>query len=138
MMWVRSYILLFKRAALFVAVLAAVTEAMNYLYVDDTDDFDRYTMYAFYEEKQNIDRLNLGSSHVFCDINPVLLDDINGENNFNLATGAQRLNTAYYLLKEVEKEHKVAKVYLDLYYDCTIGELGDPRGDLTYSWLYIK
>lgn len=138
MTWVRSFISHFKKAMLFVAVVIVVTEVMNYLYVDDTDDFDRYTMYAFYEEKQNIDRLYLGSSHVFCDINPVLLDDINGENNFNLATGAQRLNTAYYLLKEVEKKHKVSRVYLDLYYDCTIGELGDPKGDLPYSWFVVN
>ena len=85
MMWVRSFILHFKKAALFMAVVIVVTKVMNYLYIDDTDEFSRYMLHEFYEEEENIDRLYLGSSHVFCGINPVILDDINGENNFNLS-----------------------------------------------------
>lgn len=138
MMWVRSFISHFKKIALFAAVVIAVTEVMNYLYVDDTDDFDRYTMHAFYEEKDNIDRLYMGSSHVFCGINPVMLDGINGDNNFNLSTGAQRLNTAYYLLKEADKKHDIDKLYLDLYYSCTVGEMRNPRDDLPYGWLVVN
>lgn len=124
MMWARSFILHFKKAALFMAVVIAVTGVMNYLYVDNTDQFSRYVLHEFYEEEENIDRLYLGSSHVFCDINPVILDDINGDNNFNLATSSQQLNTSYYLLKEADKKHHIDRVYLDLYYNCMVGELG--------------
>lgn len=99
MMWVRSFILHFKKILLFAAVIIAVTGVMNYLYVDDTDAFSRYVLHEFYEETENIDRLYLGSSHVFCDINPVILDGINGDNNFDLATSSQQLNTSYYLLR---------------------------------------
>lgn len=92
---------------------------MNYLYVDDTNEFARCVMHEFYEEKENIDRLYLGSSHVFCDIDPGILDDINGNNNFNMASGNQQLITSYYLLLEADKKHDLQRVYLDLYYVCT-------------------
>ncbi|MBD5522993.1 MAG: hypothetical protein HDR04_00955 [Lachnospiraceae bacterium] len=72
-----------------IAIVIAVTEVMNYLYLDDTDEFARYMLHEFYGVEENIDWLYQGSSHVFCDINPVILDDINGENNFDLSTGMQ-------------------------------------------------
>lgn len=124
MMLARSFILHFKKAALFTAAAIAVTGIMNYLYVDNTNEFSRYALHEFYQEKQNIDRLYLGSSHVYCDINPVILDDINGDNNFNLATSLQQLNTSYYLLREAGKKHHIEKVYLDFYYTCMVGEAG--------------
>ena len=89
-MWIRLFILHFKKTVLFASVIIAVTEAMNYLYVDDTREFARCMMREFYEGKENIDRLYLGSSHVFCDIDPAILDEINGENNFNLASNTQQ------------------------------------------------
>lgn len=122
------------------AVVIVVTKVMNYLYIDDTDEFSRYMLHEFYEEEENIDRLYLGSSHVFCGINPVILDDINGENNFNLSTGMQQLNTSYYLLKEADKRHNIDKVYLDLYYGCTIAGTGNLHDYhmLPYSWVVIN
>ena len=122
----------------FVLVIMGITTGMNYLYVDDTDEFARYMLHDFYalDETENIDRLYLGSSHVFCDINPVILDEMNGEYNYNLATGTQQMITSYYLLKEADKKHDVKRVYLDLYYDCTTEGLGNFReyGSLPYSW----
>lgn len=118
-MWIRLFILHFKKTVLFASVIIAVTEAMNYLYVDDTREFARCMMREFYEGKENIDRLYLGSSHVFCDIDPAILDEINGENNFNLASNTQQLNTSYYLLREAYKKNHIERVYLDLYYLCT-------------------
>ena len=95
MMWVRSFISHFKKIVLFAAVVVAVTEGMNYLYLDDTQEFARCMMHEFYENRENIDRLYLGSSHVFCDIDPVVLDGINMENNFNLATSMQQIGRAH-------------------------------------------
>ena len=139
MMWVRSFILHFKKILLFAAVIIAVTGVMNYLYVDDTDAFSRYVLHEFYEETENIDRLYLGSSHVFCDINPVILDGINGDNNFDLATSSQQLNTSYYLLREADKKHHIDRVYLDLYYYCMTGEIGKVHDYRTIpnSWKVI-
>lgn len=103
MMRLRSFILHIKIPVLFVVMVLALTEAMNYLYVDDTTEFARCMMYEFYEDDTNIDRLYLGSSHVFCDIDPTVLDDINGENNFNLSSHMQQMITSYYLLREADK-----------------------------------
>lgn len=114
-----SFISRFKKILLFGVMVLAVIKIMNYLYVDDTDDFTRTMMHAFYEEEENIDRLYLGSSHVFCDIDPFILDDENGDNNFNLASGNQQLIASYHLLVEADKRHDLDKVYLDLYYACT-------------------
>lgn len=137
---VRLFISHFKKIVLFVAVVAAVTVLMNYLYVDDTDEFARYMLYEFYEEEENIDRLYIGTSHVFCGVNPVLLDEINGDNNFNLATGTQQLIASYYLLREADRIHDLDKVYLELYYDCTVegkGNVHDPS-TFPYSWLVLN
>lgn len=61
----------------FALTAGGITAGMNYLYVDDTDEFARYMLHDFYtlDVTENIDRLYLGSSHVFCDINPVILDE---------------------------------------------------------------
>lgn len=132
MMWVRSFISHFKKVVVFVCVVAAVTEGMNYLYIDDIQEFARCMMHEFYESEENIDRLYLGSSHVFCDIDPVILDDINKENNFNLGTSMQQLNTSYFLLREADKRNQIDRVYLDLAYYCT----NEGPGNLhDYKWI---
>lgn len=140
MMWIRLFLSHLKNVIMFVAAVVVITEVMNYLYVDDTDEFARYMLHEFYEEEDNIDRLYLGSSHVFCGINPVILDGINGENNFNLSTGTQQLITSYYLLREAGRRHNIDRVYLDLYYGCTVAGLGNFHDYqmIPYSWIVIN
>ncbi len=139
MMWARSFISHFKKIVVFTAVVILITESMNYLYVDDTDEFARYMLHEFYEEEQNIDRLYLGSSHVFSGIDPAILDGINGDYNFNLSTATQPLIASYYLLIEADKKHDIDRVYLDLYYYCTNGGAGRVHDydALPYSWSVI-
>ena len=74
----------------------------------------------FYADKGKIDNLYLGSSHVFCDINPVLLDELNGQYNFNLASSAQSMNGTFFLLKEADRNNTLSKVYVELYYYCSV------------------
>lgn len=140
MMWVRSFISHFKRILLFGMLAAAVTAGMNYLYVDDTDEFSRYMLHELYTQEENIDRLYIGSSHVFSDIDPLILDEVNGENNFNLATGTQQLITSYYLLREADRQHEIDHVYIDLYYDCMTEGLGNlhDHGSIPYSWIVLN
>lgn len=139
MMWVRLFISRFKKILLFLFIVMALIRIMNYLYVDDTDEFTRTMMHAFYDEKTNIDRLYLGSSHVFSAINPYILDEKNGDNNFNMASGNQQLIASYHLLVEADKKHDLDKVYLDLCYTCTDrgkGNLHDPQ-QILRSWIVI-
>lgn len=139
-MWVRSFILHFSRAVVFAAVVIMITVVMDYLYVDDTDEFARAMLHELYGEQENIDRLYVGSSHVFCDIDPFVLDEINGENNFNLATGNQQLIASYYLIREAHKKHEIGHVYLDLYYVCTTAGMGNLHdyAALPHSWIVLN
>lgn len=85
------------------------------MYAEDSD-WERALWHYFYESDGKIDNVYIGSSHVYSDINPLLLDEINGQYNFNLSSSAQRLNGSYYLLKEADKNNSLSHVYLDLYY----------------------
>ncbi len=115
-----------KRLVLLLAVFFVwkfLINGLNYLYVDgEAQAWQRILWHNFYAQEENIDYLYLGSSHVYCDLNPFLLDELNGENNFNLSTSSQRLNGSYYLLKEADKEHKLKHVYVELYYELATGE----------------
>lgn len=100
----------------FLAICLLLVQILNYMYVDQ-DMFERSVWHAFYEEKENIDYLYLGSSHVYCDLNPFSLDELNDKNNFNLSTGSQSVRGSYYLLKEADRYHDLQHVYVELYYD---------------------
>lgn len=139
-MWVHLFILHSKKIFLFLAVIIGITALMNYLYVDDTDDFSRYMLHDFYEQEENIDRIYIGSSHVFCGIDPLILDEINEDNNYNLATGNQQLIGSYYLLREADKKHDISHAYIDLYYNCMTEGMGNIHNynEFPYSWSIIN
>lgn len=108
-----------------VVLCSVLTDGLNYMYVNaEQDAWNRIVWHNYYEEKENIDYLYLGSSHVYLSLNPVRLDELNGKNNFNLATSSQRLNGSYYLLREADKEHDLEHVFVELYYQYTIGRHG--------------
>lgn len=110
---------------------------MNFLYNDyKVNRWNRIMWHNYYEENDNIDYLFLGSSHVYCDIDPFLLDELSGKNNFNLSTGSQKLNGSYYLLREADSSHHVSHVYLELYYEVSTGDEGNYKnyGNLISNW----
>ena len=92
---------------------------LDYMYVPD-EAYHRVLFHSFYDEKENIDNVFLGSSHVYCDINPSILNKINGENNFNMSTPGQRWDNTYFLLKEVAERNKLKHVYLECYFGCDV------------------
>lgn len=110
-----------------VLVIAVCIMAMNYflkyILVED-DGFTKMVMRDFYRIEENIDNIYLGSSHVHYDIQPEILDEINGRNNFNLSTGLQPVNTSYFLLKEADHDNQLSHVYLEMYYGIMTGEYG--------------
>lgn len=113
-------------------VLAAIicflagNSILNYLYWAE-DDWCRILWHNYYGRTENIEYLYLGSSHVYCDLNPEILDEKNGKYNFNMAIPSERLIESYYLLKETEGHNTVEKVYLELYYNPSTGVSGDYR-----------
>lgn len=96
-------------------VFCEITKGLDYIYVPDSE-WERIVMHYFYEDKGKIDNLILGSSHVHNGMNTFLLDERNGQYNFNLATPAQLMNGTYYLLKEADNMNHLSHVYIELYY----------------------
>ncbi|MCM1538323.1 MAG: hypothetical protein NC254_07995 [bacterium] len=129
-----SFIFNFKR--IWKALKAVVTTVMaislfglfcavaNYLYVPETGYWVPFFWYH-YDRAEEIDNVFIGSSHVYSDVNPFLLDEINGMNNFNLSAGGLTLNASYYMLREASGRHDLKNVYLELYYVVSAGENGD-------------
>ena len=89
----------------FFGVCSVITSFLNYIYVMP-DDWSNKLWSDFYSD-DNIDYLYLGSSHVYCGIDPYILNDVNGKNNFNLSSHSQLLNGSYYLLKEADRKNKL-------------------------------
>ncbi len=97
-----------------IIILLSICNRLNYMYVT-YDPYHRILFKSYYDQ-DNIDNIFLGSSHVYCDIDPRILDNINGENNFNLATPGQRWDNTYYLLKDAIERYDIKSVYLECYH----------------------
>ena len=113
---VNSFIFSFKKnrknileVLLTIVCCFLVGELVNYVLVGNVNDadhlrgpsamFERKILNSFYQHEENIDNLYVGSSHVYCDIIPEQLDEINGKNNFNITSPGQPYIASYYLLK---------------------------------------
>lgn len=111
-------------------IFTVISHVLNEMYVDvrgTIEAWDRILWHHFYEDAGKIDNIYLGSSHVHCDIDPLILDQLSGQYNFNLSTPGQRLNGSYYLLREACRTNEVSHVYLELYYGCIFSD-----NDLSY------
>ena len=111
-------------ALLFLCLFFGIEKVMEYALVNDTNEWSRALFHDFYTREENIDILFLGSSHVYCGINPAIIEGKTGESAFNMATPAQPLNGSYYLLKEADKYNDISRVYLELYFGQSTGEEG--------------
>lgn len=110
-----------KRTAgilMWIFIFAIAVHSLNYMYVAGfaEDEWERIVMHSFYGDKGKIENLYLGSSHVYCDLDPYQLDRLNGQYNFNLATPSQLMNGTYYLLREADQRNELSHVYVELYY----------------------
>ncbi|MCD7724080.1 MAG: DUF1574 domain-containing protein [Clostridiales bacterium] len=108
---------------LLIVVLALINKLFMYNYYQD-DQWSRILWHNFYKS-ENIDNLFLGSSHIYCDVNPNIMDEFTGESNFNLSTPKQQIISSYYLLREALKENDLKRVFLELYYVPSTGILGN-------------
>lgn len=111
-------------ALCFLCLFFGIEKIMEYALVNDANEWSRAMFHDFYTREENIDTLFLGSSHVYCGINPAIIEEATGESAFNMATPAQPLNGSYYLLKEADKYNDISHVYLELYFGQSTGEEG--------------
>lgn len=112
-----------KNAAAILAGLLlfiGITRLLNRMYVEE-DAQNRILWHNFYEDCGKIDNLYLGSSHVYFDLDPQILDQQNGQYNFNLSSSSQPLDGSYYLLREADRLNDLSHVYLEMYYLCNSG-----------------
>ena len=114
---IRGLVAFVCSAAAFIAIVCI----LNYIYVVNGelwyDHWYRNLFHSYYEQ-DNIDCLVLGTSHVHFGIDPNMLDEINGMNNFNMANPGQRYDDSYYLLREVASSHDLKEVLLECSYQC--------------------
>lgn len=113
-------------------IFVGISSVLNYMYVARDSDWERNLWHYFYENKGEIDNLYLGSSHVYSGINAAMLDDINGEYNFNLASARQRPVSSYFLLKEADRTNPLSHVYLELFYWCSTNDDFDPSSETKF------
>ncbi len=97
----------------FFSIFVVLVSLLNLIFVD----YNYYYRILFrgYTEEKHIDNLFVGSSHVYSGINPIILDDLNGVNNFNISTPAQRADSSYFFIKDAIKSKSVSHVYLECY-----------------------
>lgn len=70
----------------------------------------------FYDEPRNtLDILYVGSSHVYDDINPVVVYEKTGLRGFDLASSRQDMATSYFYVKEALRRQKPEYVILETY-----------------------
>lgn len=114
---------------LITAILYGLCAKMNDAYFQQ-EDWCHILWHSYYQTDE-IDNLFVGSSHVYCDVNPELLDSINGMSNFNMASGSLTLSASYFLMKEAARSHDLKNLYVELYYVPNTGESGDVYSDQT-------
>ena len=113
---VKEIIKLAGTVGIILLLLCLLVKGCNYLVVDDSNSYTRLTLHEFYESKEEIETIFLGTSHCFRAYDPVLYEELTGESAYNLGSSSQNIDTSYYLLKEALKYQDIQKVYLDLYH----------------------
>ena len=103
-------VLLDQMAGVFVETLAGKL-------IPDTLRPNKVRMEEFYEHRNNIDVLFMGSSHAYNGFNPFIFDDILELNSFNLSGPGQNPTTTYYVLEEVLRlGHRPRLIIIETYW----------------------
>lgn len=111
----------FIKSAAFILVLLICILRINAILLPKFTSADGWpttsTFLKFYDlEKNSVDVLFLGSSHMVAAMNPVQLYDDYGISGYNLGSEQQNLFVSYYWLKEALKYQNPKVVVLDCYF----------------------
>lgn len=116
-----------------------IIKGLSYILIDDSNSYTRLTFHEFYTQKI-IDTLFVGSSHCFRAVNPEIMDEKTGKNNFNAGTSCQYLDGSYAIIQEAMKSNKLKRVYVEMYYG-QIGLTPKNRENITATYIisdYLK
>ena len=110
------------KVALTIAALGLFTCFLSYFYASKNGAIHRQ---RYYEQKEDVDVLFMGTSHAYAGYQPMVLYSDYGISAFNLATAGERFAVNYYSLLDAF-EHHVPKVCV---IDCHGFEYGDEKND---------
>ena len=117
----RTYLIrttkLFLLAIVLCAVLFGVQQILRHkcIYLlDETPETEMWEQ-LYKLDKNSIDMVFVGNSHVYNGINPAVIYEHSGIKSFDIATSNQDLFTSYYLLKEFMVRQDPSVVVLDTY-----------------------
>lgn len=116
------------------ALLVLAMEGFRFCVNDDRNSMTRITLHDFYEQKENIDILYVGSSHCYRSYIPDVSDEILGGHSFNLGTSAQRIDGSLALIKEAVKKNDISTIVLDIYFDMIETVPRSERTELTSTY----
>ena len=116
------------RFAGFVLLFCAVFFSLQYLLTPDYDAYSetgepyldggrfytRIMEHELYSSEENIDLLMLGSSHIYWQYDPEIIDEYLGVHSFNAGTSAQQFDTGYALLVEAGKRNDIKTVIFEI------------------------
>lgn len=113
--FISSFKLALKRL-ISIAVLIAGIVSIFYKYMEITQ-YSKDEFFDFYRhiDKDTVDVLCVGSSHMYCGINPVQMWDDYGVAAYDLACGSQSIWFSYHYIKEALKTQHPEIVILDVY-----------------------
>lgn len=101
----RKIIVRFIFAIALVCAIGLACSKVKRLFINKTDGIK--TIASFYtQEKNSLDIVFVGSSRVFCDINPASIWKDRGVASFDIATGAQPILESELIVKEIFKTQK--------------------------------
>lgn len=101
------------RIAILVVFVLLLEKGARFLY-ESYDSYARYTRIEYEQEQGTIDTLFCGTSRTYSGLNPLVYDELTGSNSFNLATGAQNLDSTYYIIKDAIRNNPLKTVYLEV------------------------
>lgn len=106
--WIRRTISVF---------LLALALLISFTYYCKLVQYPRNNFYEFYNdiESNRLDVLCVGSSHLYCGINPVQMYEDYGIAAFDLACGSQAVWHSYHYIKQALKNQQPKLVILDVY-----------------------
>lgn len=130
----KEIIILAKIVCLLIC-LCCVDKLISRFVIDYSEDEFKISMDQFHSQ-DNIDVLFLGSSHVFCGVNPNILSEKWEKDVYLAATPVQKPDTSYYLLKEAVELYHPKTVYLDMYYWVFRENSTDERTDYYLNYFY--
>lgn len=101
------------RIVILVVFVILLEKGARFLY-EDYGNYARLTRIEYEQEKGTIDTLFCGTSRTYSGINPLVYDELTGANSFNLATGAQNIDSTYYIIKDAIRNNPIKTIYLEI------------------------